>query len=559
MTENYAARSRWFAVSMLASFVAICYVLFRGLSPIGALVCGFGIVVFSYNCATALATGLAAALIRRRMFSDIAYHPNQNMECGVVVCVPCLLSEKSVIDQLLTTVERNANTFNTPTATFVLLADYVDTLTVNYETEASDAKLLQVASDGISRLNNHYGAGRFSLLVRSRVWCEAEGRWMGWERKRGKVEALMRLMVTGDQSAFDVVDCETARLRQSEFLCVLDADAYLTAGCIEHLVQVARSPQGRRFHILQPGLLPLESEPVNLYQWITVNPFPPLSIWQDIFGRSKFVGKGLYRVKEVSELFANRVPTSWVLSHDVMESTIAHTGSVDRVYLRESSPRTYAENLRRLERWYRGDWQNMPWALPQLARYCIREFSGLQKISVKPSSAWMVADLLLRDLHPPALLVLISLSLFETTSTFFLVLIFVFEFITAFMTLLSKLLRGEAPPSPVEALRTTLFVVFSLAALPSQAWTAARSMCVALIRMFVTRRNRLEWVASRELSAKGVSNWTHIWPQLIFGTALIIIGLFEHRVTAISFGALFLCCPLMTYFMESRSFLQVKS
>ena len=35
-----------------------------------------------------------------------------------------------------------------------------------------------------------------------RTWSDTEQRWMGWERKRGKLEMLMRLLATGDASGF---------------------------------------------------------------------------------------------------------------------------------------------------------------------------------------------------------------------------------------------------------------------------------------------------------------------------------------------------------------------
>ncbi len=62
----------------------------------------------------------------------------------------------------------------------------------------TDDALLDIAVLGIARLNRRYGpaAGgeRFLLLHRRRVWCESEQRWMGWERKRGKLQELNRLL-----------------------------------------------------------------------------------------------------------------------------------------------------------------------------------------------------------------------------------------------------------------------------------------------------------------------------------------------------------------------------
>ena len=59
-------------------------------------------------------------------------------------------------------------------------------------------QLLGAAAEAIARLNRRYGPGpggdRFLLLHRRRVFNAGEGKWMGWERKRGKLHELNRLL-----------------------------------------------------------------------------------------------------------------------------------------------------------------------------------------------------------------------------------------------------------------------------------------------------------------------------------------------------------------------------
>ena len=61
-----------------------------------------------------------------------------------------------------------------------------------------DAELLALAQDGIADLDarwEHPGEHRYVLLHRKRVQnTTSNGRWMGWERKRGKLEELNRLL-----------------------------------------------------------------------------------------------------------------------------------------------------------------------------------------------------------------------------------------------------------------------------------------------------------------------------------------------------------------------------
>ena len=79
---------------------------------------------------------------------------------------------------------------------FALLSDWLDADT---EEVAGDDELLAAAAAGIDRLNERHGeapggGARFLLLHRRRQWNEAEGRWMGWERKRGKLQELNALL-----------------------------------------------------------------------------------------------------------------------------------------------------------------------------------------------------------------------------------------------------------------------------------------------------------------------------------------------------------------------------
>ena len=81
-----------------------------------------------------------------------------------------------------------------PHVHFALLTDFRDA------TEAvlpEDAEILDAAVSGIRALNARYGGGghdRFYLFHRPRHWNEREGVWMGWERKRGKIEELNGLL-----------------------------------------------------------------------------------------------------------------------------------------------------------------------------------------------------------------------------------------------------------------------------------------------------------------------------------------------------------------------------
>ena len=74
---------------------------------------------------------------------------------------------------------------------------------------------MQYAKSEIAKLNKKYAhlpvgvesteknedlnIDRFYFLHRKRIWNSSEGKWMGWERKRGKLHEFNRLL-RGDKS-----------------------------------------------------------------------------------------------------------------------------------------------------------------------------------------------------------------------------------------------------------------------------------------------------------------------------------------------------------------------
>ena len=67
-----------------------------------------------------------------------------------------------------------------------------------------DEELVQQAREGIQQLNQKYEASRrdpFYLFHRPRRWNATEGRWMGFERKRGKLLEF-NAFLRGDDDRF---------------------------------------------------------------------------------------------------------------------------------------------------------------------------------------------------------------------------------------------------------------------------------------------------------------------------------------------------------------------
>ncbi len=91
-----------------------------------------------------------------------------------------------------------------PRINFALLSDWADSPT---EHARDDELVLAAAQREIAALNlNTAGTGsdepKFFLLHRRRLWSEGEHCFMGWERKRGKLAELNRLLLNKGRRAF---------------------------------------------------------------------------------------------------------------------------------------------------------------------------------------------------------------------------------------------------------------------------------------------------------------------------------------------------------------------
>src|SRR3970282_969483 len=105
-----------------------------------------------------------------------------------------------------------------------------------------DEELLAEMADGIAGLNDRHGSpqdggDRFILLHRRRRWNETEGKWMGWERKRGKLHALNRLMRGATDMTFIPVRVQPPAVPAGvRYVITLDPDTRLPGRTAYRLV-----------------------------------------------------------------------------------------------------------------------------------------------------------------------------------------------------------------------------------------------------------------------------------------------------------------------------------
>ena len=119
-----------------------------------------------------------------------------------MVIIPTMLTSSEGVDALLEHVEVLALGNLDPCVHVAILSDFADTDT---GTSPDDEAILERAQSGIEALNFKYDAehgSRFFLFHRARQWNALEQAWIGWERKRGKIEEFNRLLRGATDTSF---------------------------------------------------------------------------------------------------------------------------------------------------------------------------------------------------------------------------------------------------------------------------------------------------------------------------------------------------------------------
>ena len=124
-------------------------------------------------------------------------------EFRTIVVMPTLLTTQRRNDEPIERLEIHYLASPDGDIQFALLSDWTDLSTEN---AANDEELLGAAIEGIVRLNGQYEPAphgpRFFLFHRRRVWNEGQGKWIGWERKRGKLHGTNRLLRGATDTTF---------------------------------------------------------------------------------------------------------------------------------------------------------------------------------------------------------------------------------------------------------------------------------------------------------------------------------------------------------------------
>ena len=374
---------------------------------------------------------------------------------------------------------------------------------------------------------------------------------MGWERKRGKLDELNRLLRGATDTSYLIPVGLPVVPPGVRYVITLDGDTRLPRGAVRRLVGKLAHPLNRpRFDresgrvveghaILQPRVepsLPTGREG-SLFQRIHsgrggMDPyaFAVSDVYQDLFGEGSYSGKGGYEVDTFAAALENRIPDNTLLSHDLFEGIFARAALASDIEVVEDYPARYDVAAARQHRWARGDWQLLPWIFGSISRPTVAS----ARDAIPLVGRWKMLDNLRRTLiAPSAWLALVMGWLLPLPAaliwTSFVVVTFTIPTLMPFLIGFLPRRLGISKRSHLSAVGTDLGLALSrvgfvITLLAHQAWIMVDAIARTLFRLLVTRRPMLEWVTEAQATLSPRLDLREIYVRMAGGVGLAALA-----------------------------------
>ncbi|HTZ89369.1 MAG TPA: glucoamylase family protein [Alloacidobacterium sp.] len=471
-----------------------------------------------------LVNNTVTTLFKARALPKLDFSEGIPAEYTTLVVVPTLLVNEKQTRELVQQLEVRFLANPDPNLHFALLTDLPDSITRPREKDTDP--LVDLAIRLIQDLNKRYASakhGTYFLLHRHRIFNAQQGVWMGWERKRGKLLDLNKLLV-GAFDAFPVKAGNLDVLKRVRYIITLDSDTQLPRGTANAMIGAMAHPLNRAvidpekrivtegYGILQPRVgvsvqSAARSRLASIYSGQTGFDIYTRAIsdaYQDLYGEGIFTGKGIYEAATLHAVLDRRFPRNSLLSHDLIEGAYARAGLATDIEVIDDYPSHYSAYTRRKHRWVRGDWQIVLWLFGQVPD----ESGHYVRNPISTISRWKIFDNLRRSLVEPLTMILLVAgwlglpggALYWTLAT--LLLMFLPTFVQLIFTM-GRALASEQQGAVREAfsgfLQSSFITLLNLTFLPHQTMLAIDAIIRSLVRRFITGQRLLEWETAAEV------------------------------------------------------------
>jgi cyclic beta-1,2-glucan synthetase len=571
------------ALTALLIAGGLWYAREAGAGPAALVFAALLLAIPASELALAIAQRLVTYFVPPRRLPRLDLTGGVPDEARTMVVVPTIITSVENVQHRLEHLEVVAIGNLDPQIHFALLTDFAD---ADQPQVPGEEVILAAARDGIAALNERFageGGPRFFLFHRDRLWNPREQVWMGWERKRGKLEEFNRLLRGATDTSFSTTVGPLELLPGVRYCLTLDSDTQLPRDAARELIGIIQHPLNQAvvdpglkrvvdgYAVLQPRVSVTKASAAGslfarTYAGHTgVDPYTTAvsDVYQDLFGEGIYTGKGLYDVDAFMSSLEGRVPENALLSHDLFEGIYARAALVTDVELVDDYPSNVLVHAKRQHRWVRGDWQILWWLFPWVPTR-----SGFERNRLPLISRWKILDNLRRSLVAPALVALFIagwawLPGTPQAWTVMALAAIAFPAIARILQLLAGPQRGQglrvylrAAGEDLEAdlARVALHLTF----VAHQAWDMLHAVAVTLARLLRGQGRLLQWetaaaVAQRhgKLAAPEFYRAMRASPIIAgIGLVLVVISRPSALPIALAIASLWVAAPLIAFVLS---------
>ena len=502
---------------------------------------------------------------------------NIDKENAVLVAMPTVISSKGKIEEMVKKMEVLYLANKAENITFLILGDCKGAKT---ETIEQDKEFIELGTNLVAKLNEKYpikssiGATKFNFLYRKRIYNKGEGMYMGWERKRGALAHLNKLLLgkMTKEEKEKYVYLTNDNLPKVKYCLTIDEDTVIPMNSIKELVGIMAHPLNRPildknkkivrkgYGLIQPSVgLDIEAANKSAFSkvfggfgGIDIYTNAISNVYQDCFKEAIFTGKGIYDIALFEKLLGDEVPENLVLSHDLLEGSYMKTGLASDVEVQDGFPSNFISYTKRNHRWVRGDVQIIKWLLPN---------SPLNFLS-----KWKIFDNLRRSSIDIYVMILLFSAAFvhsiDFTKAAFIAFMTVnygllFSTIDGIIFGTKNQVRQKQYIPLIFGFKANLLkMMFNFITVPYRAYINLNAICTSAFRMLISKKNLLEWTTAASLDKKAKNNMFYFYKEMLVNTLTAIVILLTalnglNQISKVVIAALFIIAPAMAYALSA--------
>jgi len=506
-------------------------------------------------------------------------------ENATMVVIPTIVKDVDKIDKMFELLEKYYLANRSNNLYFSLLGDCAESNTLNTDYDEVVANHgIQVAEE----LNYKYNEQIFSFIYRRRAFNESEGKYLGYERKRGALIHFNKLLLgkleKEDKEKYVYAETVTKLNKKIKYVITIDTDTELVLNTALSLVGVMAHPLNKPvlnrtrnkvvsgYGIVQPRVnVDIESTNKSIYSQLMagIGGFDIYStiipnFYQDVFGEGSFVGKGIYDLTIFDEVISNAFPDNLILSHDLLEGNYLRCGFASDIELIDDFPSEFLVESSRQHRWSRGDIQISGW----LCKRVKKKDGTLAKNPLNLIEKFKIFDNIRRMLLNPCLLLLFILS-FACGNPVWCFLVMISILLLPMLFYIRELFHKQNRKMFTFKYYNNLMYGFfsilyrslvTLITIPYYTYVYLDALIRSVYRMTVSHKNLLNWLTAEEAAKtikKGLFNYiNHFKFNYLISFLIIILSIInstKYLTISIPVSIGFMLAPIILWIFSRRT------